>query len=307
MGAGWTTGGVRARALLQRRLGVSGARQLAAGSSLADAVTVLRQGPYRRGVPADHQLEQVEHGVAATLLWHLRVLAGWQPRAGAEAVRLLAGWFEIANTVEHARALAGQPAGQPYRLGTLATAWPQLSAATSLVGLRAALAASPWNDPGEPTPAAIAIGMQAAWAQRVDTALPVAASWAAGGAALLAARERFLAGRDLTAPVARRLSSVLGTQAVRTGSWAAFVPASRAAARWALTGLTGPAELWRAETRWWTRVQQDGFRLLRRPRFGMDSLIGCVALLAVDAWRVRAALQIAARGGRELEAFDALA
>jgi hypothetical protein len=31
-----------------------------------------------------------------------------------------------------------------------------------------------------------------------------------------------------------------------------------------------------------------------------------VALLAVDAHRVQAALEIAARGGRELEAFDAL-
>jgi hypothetical protein len=31
-----------------------------------------------------------------------------------------------------------------------------------------------------------------------------------------------------------------------------------------------------------------------------------VALLGVDAWRTRAALEVASRGGQEIEAFDAL-
>ena len=34
---------------------------------------------------------------------------------------------------------------------------------------------------------------------------------------------------------------------------------------------------------------------------------GAIALLAVDAWQVQAALELAARGGGALEAFDAVA
>ena len=37
------------------------------------------------------------------------------------------------------------------------------------------------------------------------------------------------------------------------------------------------------------------------------TLVGTVARLAVDAWRVRAALELAARGGRTVEDFDAVA
>jgi hypothetical protein len=36
-------------------------------------------------------------------------------------------------------------------------------------------------------------------------------------------------------------------------------------------------------------------------------VLGAVALLAADARRVRAALELAARGGAPLEAYDALA
>jgi hypothetical protein len=148
--------------------------------------------------------------------------------------------------------------------------------------------------------------MQAAWAERIAAALPEAACWAAGGAALLVARERFLIRRELAAPVARRVSFVLGVGAITPGSWAMFVRGLRTNARWVLAGLEEPAELWRAETRWWTRAEHEGFALLRQPRFGVGSLVGGAAVLAADAWRVRAALQVAARGGRELEAFDAL-
>ena len=306
MGAGWTTGGVRARALLRRRLGVSGARRLAGCASLADAVIALRQGPYRHDVQPGQELEEAEHAVTATLLWNLRVLAGWQPRAGAEVVRLLAGWFEIANTVDHARALVGHQAPRFYRLGTLASAWPRLSVTSSPNELRAALTASVWGDPGGSTAAAIAVAMPVAWADRICAAVPDAALWAAGRAAQLVARQRFLLGQELTAAVARRVARVLGARALEAGSWVVFGRALQARARWALAEVAEPAQLWRAETRWWVQVEREGFALLRQPRFGVGSLVGCVAVLAADAWRVRAALQIAARGGRELESFDAL-
>ena len=54
-------------------------------------------------------------------------------------------------------------------------------------------------------------------------------------------------------------------------------------------------------------VESDAFGLVRRPRFSLDPVIGAVAACAVDSWRVRAALEIAARGGGPLEAFDAVA
>lgn len=305
MGAGWIAGDVRGRALLSRRLGSAGARELAASPSVAAAVTVLAAGPYGRAVRPGQELADAEHAVGAVTLWHLRVLAGWQPQRGTEVVRQLAGWFEIANAVEHARALSGQAPGPYYELGRLATAWPRLRVAASSEQLRAALAASPWEDPGSGAPAAVAMSMGLSWAARVAAAVPEARAWALGGAALLVARQRFSASGELPGPVARRLNVVLGAQA-EASDWDAYVRTARPDARWVLADLTSADDLWRAEAGWWTRTDRDAAMLLRARRAGRGPLTGMVALLAVDAWRVRAALQIAARGGRPLEAFDAL-
>jgi hypothetical protein len=46
---------------------------------------------------------------------------------------------------------------------------------------------------------------------------------------------------------------------------------------------------------------------VRHAGTGRGVLVGAVALLAVDAWRVRAALEVAARGGGPTEALDAVA
>jgi hypothetical protein len=67
------------------------------------------------------------------------------------------------------------------------------------------------------------------------------------------------------------------------------------------------AELWRAEGTWWRRVEADGFTLLHGADIGPEVSIGAAAVLAADAWRVRAALELAARGGSPLEVFDAVA
>lgn len=85
-----------------------------------------------------------------------------------------------------------------------------------------------------------------------------------------------------------------------------LVAALRGPARWTLRGVDEPEALWQAEARWWARVESDAFALLHRPRFGSAPVIGAVAAAAVDAWRVRAALESAARGGRP-EAFDVVA
>jgi hypothetical protein len=57
---------------------------------------------------------------------------------------------------------------------------------------------------------------------------------------------------------------------------------------------------------WWLRVERDATVMRTSPRFDLTAVLGVVALLGVDAWRVRAALEIADRGGAPVEALDAL-
>jgi hypothetical protein len=290
--------------MARRRLGTAATRTLATAGSLAEAVEALARSPYHHGVRTGQSLAEAQRGVAATLLWNLRVLAGWLPAAGAELLRVLAGWFEIANVDERLAAFAEQPAEPPYRLGTLATAWPRLAATGSAGELRAVLAASAWGDPGEATPRAIQLGMRLAWADRVARRVPVARPWAAGAVALLVARERFACHRELPARAGMAAGRLVGREAA--SALAGLAMAAPAAARWALAEATEPADLWRAELGWWRRVRTDGVRLLASGGLGPDRVVGVVALLAADAWLVRAALELAARGGGG-EVFDALA
>ncbi|MDF3149022.1 V-type ATPase subunit, partial [Streptomyces sp. T21Q-yed] len=163
MGAGWVAGVTRARALRTRCLGAEGIREAAASPTLEDALRYLAATPYRHDVTPGATPAEAQRAVAATLLWHLRVLAGWQPANGAEAVRALAAGFELSNAEHHLRALAADPRQpgserlhpQPYRLGTLATAWTRLARTRTPTELRTALAASVWGDPGGDSPAAV--------------------------------------------------------------------------------------------------------------------------------------------------------
>jgi hypothetical protein len=54
-------------------------------------------------------------------------------------------------------------------------------------------------------------------------------------------------------------------------------------------------------------VERDGVALLHQSGFGPDVPLGAAAVLAADAWRLRAALELAARGGAGSEVFDAVA
>jgi hypothetical protein len=311
MTAGWVAGSVRARALARRRLGRSAARDLAASPSLDAALAALAATPYGHAVQPGQRLAAAQGAVAATLLWHLRVLAGWLPRQGAEAVRRCAGWFEIANVDELlARwrdGAAEAPAQAPFHLGALATAWPRLARAGSAAEVRAELAASPWGDPGSDRPRAVQAGMRLSWLARLGAVSERAVPLAAGAAALLVARERFGAGQELPAAPAAHARRLLGAGAVAADSFGELRRRLPARARWALRGVEDVGELWRAEAAWWGRVERDGFSLLGTAGFGLAHALGAVAVLGADAWRVRAALEIAARGGRPLEAFDALA
>ncbi|MEU2772273.1 hypothetical protein ABZ646_04935 [Streptomyces sp. NPDC007162] len=306
MSAGWVAGAVRARALAVRCPGAVGAREIAVCPSLDEALRRLGGTPYVRYTREAAGLPEAQRAVSATLLWHLRVLAGWLPRGGARLLVPLVSGFEVANVVARLSP-EQQDRVPPYRLGALETVWRRLDRAATPAELRAALAASPWGDPGGDTPWALTTGMRMAAARRTALAVPQARDWAVARAALLTARELFVHGRSLPEPVRRDAARLLGGRASAAASYQEFREGLPAPARRLLAGVEEPGGLWRAEIRWWRTVRDDGAALLRDGRHGPGVVVGAVAVLSVDAWRVRAALESAARGGRLGEAFDALA
>jgi hypothetical protein len=305
MSVAWVAGGVRARALARRAIGAGQARRLAAAGSLEDALRLLAATAYGREIRPGQTLAQAQHGVAAAILWDLRVLAGWLPQGGVALLRTLAAWFEIANTDELLAGLGGQR-GDHFTLGSLATAWPQLRNASSVAGLRAGLAATAWGDVGADSPAAVRFGMRARWGLRATAFGDPLLTWATAGTALLVAGQRFGAGQAIPAAVLPWLRGVLGT-AADEGTLAGMAAALPARGRWVLAGVTASGDLWRAEAAWWARVERDGRSLLRTSANDSRPVTGAAAVLAADAWRARAALGIAARGGGPLEAYDAVA
>lgn len=310
MSVAWVAGGVRARALLHHRVGVAGARRVAALGSLDEALRMLGSTPQVRGIHPGQTLAQAQQVIAAAVLWDLRVLAGWLPRGGVRLLRVLAGWFEIANTDELLVTISGGQAGTLFQLGALATSWPQLRKASSPATLRAALAASAWGDPGAESTLALRLGMRARWAARAADVGGPARTWASGGAALVAAGERFAAGRPVPPAVTAFLQRLLGETAVSAGTMEEMAAALPERARWALAGITSPAGLWRAEAAWWARVERDATAMLRASVNDSTPVLGAAAVLAADAWRIRAALEAAARGGGPggaLGAYDAVA
>lgn len=307
MSAGWVAVGVRARAMSRRRVGRAGARSLAAGPTLAAALSTLAQSPYGHDVRPGQTLAQAQRAVVDTAVWNLRVLAGWAPRTGATILRVLLAGLEISNVEDQLHRFAGEESPPPYRLGALATAWPRLAATTSVGEVRGVLATSWWGDPGGVTAAEIGLAMRTCLADRTMAAVPAAGVWAGGATALLVARTLVQERRDLPAVARLAASRVLGPGALSAATVPELAAAVPASARWALAGVRDPEDLWQAEAGWWARVERDGLDLGRRALAGPQSLVAAVALLAVDAWRVRAALEVAARGGGPVEVFDAVA
>jgi hypothetical protein len=210
------------------------------------------------------------------------VLAGWLPPRGAELLRVLAGGFEIANVDELLRRLDGLPAEPEFRLGTLASSWSRLWGATSRTELRQRLATSVWGD-GRRVAPQYQLSMRLTWAGRIAATLGQAQGWAAGAAALLVARERFAAD---TAPQVAALAParpLLGSAVLDATSLPDLAQRVPASARWALAGVDQPEQLWRAEFRWWSRVERDGFGLLGRSGFTELPVLGALAVLGSDA------------------------
>lgn len=305
----WVAGSVRAALLTSRRLGPSRARQVASSASLDEALQVLTASPYGREVRPGMSLEAAQHAVAAVTLWHLRILSGWLPPAGLEAVRALAAWFELANVQDRLAYFAGEARRPAFEPGALGTAWRQLAQTTSPEQLRAVLAATRWGDPATAEAGGVAEALRAAWAAWVVAAVPEAAGWARSAAVLALTRSLSLPGSraTYTSPV-RSLA-----RAAKLGSgWeVASSPAALAALlprelAWVLRDVAGTEDLWLAEARWWARVEREAGRLAARHDRGRAVVVGAVALLAADARRVRAALAAAAGGAAGREAFDAL-
>lgn len=305
---GWVAGSVRARHLLARRLGRSDAWALARAPSLDAALERLASSAYGHRCRPGLALADAQRAIADTALWHVRVLAGWTPPRGLEPVRALAAGFEIANVDDRLAYLAGAEVPAPFELGGLATAWPRVAGAQSASELRSLLTGSPWGDPGSDEPAAIRLALRLAWARRVLASVDEAVDWAAGAVALLLARELFLAGRP-----ADRLWDLhppgVGIEWFQAASLAELRAALPPQAAWALKAAVEPDELWHREAAWWRRVEADAEQLARSAHMGLAAVVGCVALLGVDAWRTAGALEAAARGGGSaaVEVFEEIA
>jgi hypothetical protein len=304
LSAEWIAGTVRGRLLLERRLGEEPARGVAAQRSLAAALRLLLASPYGRDLGemrelgGTGELALAQRAVAATALWHLRILAGWLPPDGAVLLRALAAWYELVNVEHHlAWIVTGAEPPPPFALGGLATVWPRVEPARSLAEARTALASSPWGEPPSEEPLALHLALRAGWARRVIDHAGAAREWAQAAVALLVARELLL----VTEEDPRRLLALPGVDA----SWlsASSVPelAARLPARigWALHDVERPEDLWRAELAWWGRVEEDAQGLMRSPVGSPALVVGVVALLLFDARRAAQALAIAALGGSE--------
>jgi hypothetical protein len=274
-------------------------------NSLTEAQHALAGTAYGRGITVGQPARDTDHAVCAALLWHLRVLAGWQPAPGAQAIRALAAGFEANNIAAHARRLAGAQARPPYTLGALSTAWPRLSETSSLAHLRDILAQTMWRDPASESPSDIALAVQIGWAVRVANAVPEARDWAYAWLALTVARRRLVEQRELPEPVLMRARLMLGAAAAAS-DLASFTDALPTRLRWLFDGITEAGGLWTAEARWWARVEADGLTMLGRSQFTRARTIGAVAVLAADAWRCRAALALASHGGGPMDVYDVL-
>lgn len=320
MSAAWVAAAVRARGLVHRRLGPDALRELESASALGDAVAALADSPYGRYVRRGMPLEEAERAVSATVLWHLRVLAGWGPALSATSLRLLAGPFEIENIEDLLLRFSSARVEPPFDLGSLALSWPRLSSAGSPGELRQRLTASTWGDPGGEDLGTVRLGLRLALASQVADGLPALRRLAAGQARLIVARAnsagvamdaralelaRRLLGPDLSPGPDLSLPTTpqVGVQGGETPGAASDRGTSPAQA----AGSGNWDRLWMAETAWWSEAEATGSRLAAASNPSESMVVGVVLLLAVDAWKARGALQVVAARQAPQELVDAMA
>lgn len=286
--ADWVAVETRARGLRRRRLGRDAARRLAGTGVLAAAIEALADSSYGYAVRSHMSLAEARFAVLETLLWHLRILAGWSRPAGAERIRRLAAGFEVANIARGWAQLEGRPLGRAFTLGALTVAWRDLAAARSIADLRARLAVSAWNEASAADLGALRFALEATWIERVADGVPEATGWARERAGMLIARAAAAGVAPPAVPALNALRALVGAHA-----YAQAVETAQ------------PGDLWLADVAWWKRVERDAAAMCTQTRSGARVVVGSVALLAADARRVCVALELAARGG-DVETFDAI-
>ncbi|MEY9951613.1 hypothetical protein [Leifsonia sp. EB34] len=308
MSLSWTAGNVRARGLVRGRAGSAVLRQCAQAAALPDALALLGGSAYASRLAPTMDLVAAQRAIADTLLWQIRVLAGWLPPGGTRIAVAAAAVFERANILARARLLAdgGHEPASPFELGTLGTAWPTIRATTSLADLHSALRASPWGDAAAAqSTTALDDLLSASLLRRIAACAPLARDWCVVACTLIATRVSLLerAGPDQT--FRRLVAPLIGDRWSATNSLAALRDAAPRPARTILAGIDRPEELWRGQVALAALVDAQARRSLTGGDHQADSVVAALAILFVDAWRARAALAACESGRREV--FDVVA
>lgn len=307
MTVGWVAASTRGRALVGRIVGTDRARTLVA-LDWPEARQALASTGYGRELAADATRPEARHAAMEATSWQLRVLAGWLPPGQGRLARLFAAPLEIANIELHLASLDGERRTEPaLRLGSLATAWPQVARCRSTDAVRTVLTTSVWGDPGGGDRASFALGLRLGWARRLAGQSPVLERWAKGGAAVLVARERFAFERELNHPASAVADTLLGRRWRTANSLAEFRHHLTDTASWSLVGVEDPADLWRAEAAVARRVEAESVPMAASSKPDRSVVIGIMALMLTDLRRVLAIVELAGRGPDPVEVFDAVA
>lgn len=305
MKADWVAASMRARSMAQRRAGAGTARAVAAQPTVDDALSLLRDSSYAQRLAGATDLGAAERAIRESVLWQLRVLAGWLPASGTALARAAAGTFEIENIMALALQLDGGPrAPEPYDLGSLATAWPRLRSAGSSKELAEILHASTWGKVDASDQGPLRDSLTVAWALRLASTAPAARPWCGAACVLIAARGLDVDGVAPAQPLLRSLRPVLGHSWETADGIEAFASALPPSLKSVFRDVGSPQDLWRAEARACATVEKDGFGLLRGHLPGPEVVLGAIAVLAMDAWRIRVALAAAAAGAGSSEVLD---
>ncbi len=293
------SGALRGRMLASRRLDAGSRHVLDNARGLEEALSVLARTTYAHRLQPGVSLDEAQHQVGETTLWHLRVLAGWLPPGGGEDVRVVAGWFEMHDMIDYFAALSlSAPIPTPYRLAGLATVWRKVAGTTTLEEARAILAVSEWGNPGDGDFLHMVRGVRVGWGHRLTEAFQDQPHWGAGYMAIELAKDLFLqpriSGRRLRWPMDKPSEMAVSDMSDLIGA----LPRR---ASWVLKGSEDPDELWRAEDRWWARVSDDTETMVWDSDLGRNTVIGAAMALLADCRSTQGLLAAAWRRGSERE------
>lgn len=308
MTAGWVAASLRGRSLLERTWGAAGARSIATAPTWGDAGAMLTGSIAGRSLPSGGADRAAARRAATeATVWQLRVLAGWVPPTDTGLMRVAAAPFEIGNIERHVATLAGARRVEPVELGSLAVAWPRVASCATADAVRVVLRRSVWGDPGGADLPTLASGLRVAWLRRVRRTVPDLATWTTAGIAVLAARERFVFGRDVARETGREVDRALGRRWRDADSLASFVAGLSPGLDWPFADVVRTDDLWLAERALVAHVADDARRRLSRTGYDRATVVAVATLLLVDLWLTHAAIEVAGHGAMAEEVFDGVA